>query len=96
MLLYSAYADDDTTFLAGDLDSASEIFKVFDTFSSYSGLKPNMEKCKIAGIGSLNEVKVALCEVNSIDLVQETIKILGLHFSYNKKLKDEKKFVSHI
>ena len=41
-------------------------------------------------------VKVALCEVNSIDLVQETIKNLGLHFSYNKKLREEKKFVSHI
>ena len=42
MFLYSAYADD-TTFFVGDLDSASEIFKVFDTFSIYSGLKPNIE-----------------------------------------------------
>ena len=95
MFLYSAYADD-TTFFVGDLDSASEIFKVFDTFSIYSGLKPNMKKCEIAGIGSLKGVKVALCEVNSIDLAQETIKILGLHFSYNKKLREEKNFVSHI
>ena len=52
MFLYSAYADD-TTFFVGDLDSASEIFKVFDTFAIYSGLKPNMKKCEIAGIGSL-------------------------------------------
>ena len=43
MFLYSAYADD-TTFFVGDLDSASEIFKVFDTFSIYTGLKPNMKK----------------------------------------------------
>ena len=93
--LYSAYADD-TTFFVGDLDSASEIFKVFDTFSIYSRLKPNMKKCEIAGIGCKKGVKVALCEVNSIDLAQETIKILGLHFSYNKKLRDEKNFVSHI
>ena len=55
-----------------------------------------MKKCKIASIGSLKGVTVALCEVNSIDLAQETIKILGLHFSYNKKLRDEKNFVSHI
>ena len=95
MLLYSAYADD-TTFFVGDLDSASEIFKVFDTFSIYSGLKPNMKKCEIAGIGSLKGVKMALCEVNSIDLAQETTKILGLLFSYNKKLREEKNFVSHI
>ena len=95
MFLYSAYADD-TTFFVGDLDSASEIFKVFDTFSIYSGLKPNMKKCEIADIESLKGVKVALCEVNSIDLAQEMIKILGLHFSYNKKLGEEKNFVSHI
>ena len=95
MFLYYAYADD-TTFFVGDLDSASEILKVFDTFSIYSGLKPNMKKCEIAGLGSLKGEKVALCEVNSIDLAQKTIKILGLHFSYNKKLRDEKKFVSHI
>ena len=42
MLLYSAYADD-TIFFVGDLDSASEIFKVFDTFSIYSGFKANMK-----------------------------------------------------
>ena len=89
MFLYSAYADD--TFFVGDLDSASEIFKVFDTFFIYSGLKPNMKKCEITGIGSLQGVKEVICEVNSIDLAQETNKILGLHFSYNKKLRDEKK-----
>ena len=41
-------------------------------------------------------VKVTLCDVDSIDLAQETIKILGLHFSYDKKLRDEKNFISHI
>ena len=55
-----------------------------------------MKKCDTAGIVSLKGEKVAICEVNSIDLAQETIKILGLHFSYNKKLIDEKNFVSHI
>ena len=55
-----------------------------------------MKKCDTAGIVSLKGEKVAICEVNSIDLAQETIKILGLHFSYNKKLIDKKSFVSHI
>ena len=55
-----------------------------------------MKKCEIAGIGSLKGVKMVLCEVNSIDFAQGTIKTLGLHFSYNKKLRDEKNFVSHI
>ena len=71
MFFYSAYADD-ITFFVSDLDSASEIFKVFDTFSICSGFKPNMKKCEIAGIGSLKWGKVALCEVNSIDLTKET------------------------
>ena len=93
MFLYSAYADD-TTFFVGDLDSASEIFKVFDTFSIYSGLKPKMKKMRNSRYWEFE--RVALCEVNSIDLAQETIKILGIHFSYNKKLREEKNFVSHI
>ena len=55
-----------------------------------------MKKCAVGGIGSLKGWKVALCEVDSINLAQETIKTLGLRFSYNKKLKDEKKLVSDI
>ena len=30
------------------------------------------------------------------DLTEDTIKILGLYFSYNKKLEQEKNFLSHI
>ena len=46
----------------------------------FSGLKPNLSKCEIAGIGSLKGVKVAVCGMNCIDLTTETINILGLHF----------------
>ena len=34
---------------------------IFDTFLEVSGLKPNKNKCEIAGIGALREVQVALC-----------------------------------
>ena len=30
------------------------------------------------------------------DLTEDTMKILGLHFSYNKKLEQEKNFLSYI
>ena len=41
-----------------------------------------MLKCEVAGIGSLKEVKVAVCGIKYIDLTAETSKILGVHFSY--------------
>ena len=42
--LYSAYADD-TTFFLRDKRSIKELINRFATFSKYSGLKPNHEKC---------------------------------------------------
>ena len=36
--------------------------------------------------------KVALCELKSFDLTKESIKILGVHISYNKKLQDDINF----
>ena len=61
----------------------------FHIFSCFSGLRPNLSKPEIAGIGVLKRVKVAICGVQSVDLVLDTIKILGTHFSFNKKLKEE-------
>ena len=49
-------------------------------FSKFSGLKPNKTKCEIAGIGILNRVQVALCGMKCVNLNNETVKILGVHF----------------
>ena len=57
-----------------------------------SGLCPNFSKCEIAGIGSLKDAKVALCGLKSLDLTKESIKILGVHISYNRKLHDDINF----
>ena len=89
--LYSAYADD-TTFFLRYKRSIKELLNTFATFSKYSGLKPNHEKCEIAGIGVLKSVKVAVCGMKCIDLCNDTIKITGVHFSYNKEKRNEKKF----
>ena len=64
----------------------------FHIFSSFSGLRPNLSKCEIAGIGVLKGVKVAVCGIQCADLVLDTIKILGTHLSYNEKLKEERNF----
>ena len=90
LTLYSAYADD-TTFFLRDERSAKKFINTFATFSKYSGLKPNHEKCKIAGIRVLKSVTVAVCSMKCIDLCNDTIKITGTHFSYNKKTVNEKK-----
>ena len=72
--LYSAYADD-TTFFLKDVNSIKEMVNSFHIFSSFFGLRPNLSKCEIAGIGVLKGVKVALCGVQCVDLVLDTIKI---------------------
>ena len=69
---------------------------VFYLFWHFSGLKPNVKKSEIAGIGALKGVQVAVCGLHSIDLNNDTLKILGTHFSYNENLKEEKQFYKTI
>ena len=91
--LYTAYADD-TTFFLKDKESVKKVMNVFDTFSIFSGLKPNKSKCEIAGIGVLKGVSMELCGMEYIDLTKNSIKILGIHFSYNKKIKMKRTLLS--
>ena len=64
----------------------------FYLFSYFSGLKSNFSglKSEIAGMGALKGVQV--CGLRCVDLNNDTLKILGTHFSYNEKLKEEKNF----
>ena len=62
----------------------------FNKFSFVSSLKPNEAKCEIAGIGVLKGVSLALCGMDCINLTKKTIDILGIDFSYNKKLETRK------
>ena len=55
-----------------------------------------MIKCKIAGIGVLKSMKVAVCGMKCIDLCNDTIKVTGIHFSYSKEKRNEKKFLESI
>ena len=65
---------------------------IFDSFSIYSGLKPNKSKCKITGIGVLKGVTMELCKMECIDTAKSSMKILSIHFSYNKKIENEESF----
>ena len=73
--------------------SIKELLNTFATFSKYSGLKPNHGYREIAGIGVLKSVKVAISGMKCIDLCNDTIKTTGIHFSYNKEKRNEKKIL---
>ena len=64
--------------------------------SKFSGLKINKSKCEIAGIGVMKRVKVALYDVECVNSLTNAIKILVIHFSYKKKLENERKIIDHI
>ena len=51
---------------------------------------------EIASIDTLKGVNVALCGMKCLNLTQKTVKILGVHFSYNKNVEHEMNFQSHI
>ena len=70
-----------------DKRSIQELINVFAVFLEYSGLKPNHEKCEISGIGVLKSVKVAVCSMRCIDLCNDTLKIIPVHFLYNNSFK---------
>ena len=56
----------------------------------------NFCKCGFPGIGSLKEVEAIVCGIKCVILKINTIKILGIHFSYKIKLNMEKKFLTAI
>ena len=93
--LYTAYGDDSTFFLKNK-NSVWQLMESLSTFSQYSCLNSNCEKCEIAGIGVLKSMKMAVCGIKCVDLYKDTIKITGVHFSHNKTKQDEKKFLETI
>ena len=93
--LYTAYADD-TTFFLKDTKSVIELMDAFDTFSKFSGLKPNKSKSKTTGIDALKVVQVALGGMRSIDLASNIVKMLEIYYSYNEKLEIQENLARHI
>ena len=47
-------------------------------------------------MGVLKGVKVALCSMRRANLHEDTIKILGIHYSYNKQFENDKNFKKYI
>ena len=51
---------------------------------------------RIAGIGVMKRIKLALLGVVCVNWLTSAIKILGIYFSYNKKLENKKNFLDHV
>ena len=93
--LYSAYADD-ATFFFKDLDSIKHLVAELKSRHLFSDLKPNYDKCKIAGCGIIKGALGSLCGMKSVDLKKYSMEILGIHFSYDKTLMYEQNVVETI
>ena len=78
------------------LNSAKEVLSNLRIYSNVSGLYPNLEKCEIAAICVLENINVALCDMKSVYLMKYSIKILGVHISYNKRPQDNMNFQAAI
>ena len=93
--LYPTYADD-SIFFVRDIPLVKELIDNFNQFYHLSGLKGNIKKCEIAGIGSLKGVTNAVCGLKFVGLSNDTIKILRIYFSYNKKVQMQNNFLTTI
>ena len=91
--LFIAYADDSTFFLK-DISSVRILVDTFKVFSCFSGLKRNINKCEIASLGTLKGAQDAACGLQNIDLINDTIKIPRIHFSYNKKITNRENYLT--
>ena len=48
--------------------------------------KPNINKCEIVGSKILKEAHEEVCGLQNIDSTNDTIKVVEIHFSYDKKI----------
>ena len=71
------------------------IFKHESLYTVYANFTTKT-KCEIPGIGFLNGFQVTLCDMKCVNLDNETVKKLGVYFSYNKNLEEVKHFCEHI
>ena len=86
-----AFADD-TTCLVRDTQSLRRMLNLAKYFQEYSSLKFNVEKCEACWIGRVKGKSSKPIQCKWINLNQNSIKILGVHFSYNKQLEEKMNF----
>ena len=87
----TAFADD-STFFVRDKQSINRILNIIKTFGTFSSLNASNEKCEVCWIGQSRFRKDRPVNCKLTSFVTSSIKILGVHFSYNKEIADDKIF----
>ena len=82
------YADDTTPILA-DVESVSNLFELLSLFEKCSGLKINQAKSEMLWLGSMRHRRDAVCNIQISD---DPVYALGVHFTYNTELSYKKNF----
>ena len=77
---------DDTTYFLKDEQSLKKLISTIEIFSFYASLKVNYDKSEAAWIGVDKQSTEKPINCRWVNLCQDAIKILGIHFSYNSKL----------
>ena len=91
--LLSAFADE-ATYLVCNMDSIEELFRLHNECEQFSALKANREKTIICGIGSLKGENGAFCGCKSVNLLNNTVTIVGVAHSYNSNAAEHQNFVN--
>ena len=85
------FADDSTYFLQ-DIVSLRELKSTISVFSKYSSLNVNYEKSEANWIGPDKNNNDTPENLQWVNLSQKSIKILGIHFTYNNTLHQQNNF----
>ena len=91
----SAFADDVSYFLK-DINSVKELLKLLEQSSQFTSLKVNYDKSEICGIGSKKVAIGAFSQFRIVNLMNDSVKILGCHHSYNSQLANVRNFCDTI
>ena len=73
-----------------------QLFGVFDEFQAYSSLKVSREKSEISGLGLAKGKLGALCGCKTVNLLTDSIYILGIHHSCNQTLTENRNLLGLI
>ena len=85
---------DDATHLVCNRDSIKELFRLHNELEQFSTLKANREKTVICGIGSLKGANRAFLGCKSVDLLNDTVTIFGVAYSYSSNATEHQNFVN--
>ena len=84
---------DDTTFLVRDVHSLKHVLKMMHELEKYSSLRANVHKFESRWIGKAKKKVSKPIKCRWISLAKTPIKILGIYFSFDKKLAGKDNFL---